>query len=83
MVHGSPTNAMKIYIHQNIDTWSIKSCENCELFAPILSLIKTKNINKTKNHFPARQSAMIVSQRTALFFGHVGCQCCFCRAQIN
>lgn len=42
MVHDSPTNAMKNYIHHNIDTLSIKYCENCKHFAPILNVIKTK-----------------------------------------
>lgn len=51
MVHDSRTNTMENYIHHNIDTLSIKYCENYEHFAPILSVIKTKNINKTKAIF--------------------------------
>lgn len=65
MVHDSPTNAMKNYIHHHIGPLSIKYCENCKHFAPILNVIKTKNINKTKNHFPAMHSVMVVTQRTA------------------
>ena len=71
MVHDSPTNAMKDYIHHNIDTPSIKDCENCKHFAPILNIIKTKNSNKTQKHFPARRCEMIVTQVS----GHVDCQC--------
>lgn len=65
MVHDNPTNTMKNYIHRNIDTLSTKYCENCKHFAPILNIIKTKNINKTKNRFLARHSEIIVTHRTA------------------
>lgn len=66
MVHDSPTNPMKTYIHHNMDTLSIKYCENCKHFVPILNVIKTKNINKTKNHFPAMHSVMIVTWENCL-----------------
>lgn len=70
MVHDSPTNAMKNYIHHNIGTLSIKNCENCKHFASILNVIKTKNINKTENHFPAMHSVMIVTQNCLLLWAH-------------
>lgn len=42
MAHDGPTNAMKNYIHHTVDTLSIKYCENCKHFVPILNVIKRK-----------------------------------------
>lgn len=61
MVHDSSTNAMKNYIHHNMDSLNIRHCENCKHFAPILNVIKTKNINKTKHHFPAMLSEVVLT----------------------
>lgn len=79
MVHDSPTNAMKDYIHHNIDTPSIKDCENCKHFAPILNIIKTKNSNKTQKHFPARRCEMIVTQNCLGLWARRLPVFCFCR----
>ena len=79
MVHDSPTNAMKNFICHNIDTLNIKYCGNCKHFAPILNIIKTKNSNKTKNHFPARHCEMIVTQNCLGLWAHRMPVFCFCR----
>jgi len=78
MVHDSPTNTMKGYIHHNIDTLSIKYCENCKHFAPILNIIKTKNSNKTQKHFPARHCEMIVTQNCSDLWARRLLVFCFC-----
>lgn len=65
MVHDSPTNERKNDTHHNTGTLSIKYCENCKPFAPTLNVITTKNINKTKDYFPAMVPEMIVTQRAA------------------
>lgn len=79
MVHDSPTKAMEDYIHHNIDTLSIKDCENCKHFAPILNIIKTKNSNKTQKHFPARRCEMIVTQNCLGLWARRLPVFCFCR----
>lgn len=54
MVHDSPTNAMKNYIHHNIDTLSIKYCKHCKHFAPVPNVIKTKISIRLKTIFQPR-----------------------------